>query len=804
MPSIRTRVLAIVLIPSAALLVTGSTVSGLLISDAVSARDFSDYLGSAVDPLVKFETVVQQERTLSLRAVGGDKQAQADMQAQRNTTNTTLAQIASLAQVVAKLNPDAVAASNAQFAQLSTQMPVIRQGVDLGQASAADVDSFYTQLGAVVIVGLQGVSKTTPDPHAAAEEITATDLFYVADWQSRATGMAAGAVVRGPMNQADRAVFGQMVGGYRHQLDAQVSRLNPAERARYDALVASNEWRVATAGEDSVVQRGTLQVGIADWLGATAKVTDELRGLWGDHFRYSESLAKDSAGTSLTQAIIAASAVLVVTVTAFLVAVRLANALVRRLRNLRSRTLDLADVKLPSIVQRLHDGEAVDLEAEVGALETGSGDEIGQVAEAFNTAQRTAIEAAVAEAKTRGGISRVFLDIAHRSQVVVHRQLEVLDIAEAKQGDPEHLELLFQLDHLATHARRNAENLLILGGGQPGRKWRRPVALEEIVRSAISETEDFARVSAVRLPEVKVLGSVVADLIHLLAELVDNATSFSPPDSPVSVRGNLVGKGVVVEVEDQGLGIEFEERERYNERLRNPPDFQEMALAGQRQLGLFVIGQLAKRHGIAVSLLDSAYGGVKAIVLIPTKVIEAETVKKSDDEPEEEPKPRRTPAKRPSYVPEPARDPVPRMPVREEKKDPFDPFDQLESLNQWPLEEPVELTPAPRAPEMSDVAGMSLPPAWHSAENASPAGEPPSAATPPRPSPGRKRAPLPRRVRQANLAPQLQVDTPSGQATSPGTSTSRQLRSPEQARSSLASFQRGTRQGRDDASGQHK
>ena len=273
---------------------------------------------------------------------------------------------------------------------------------------------------------------------------------------------------------------------------------------------------------------------------------------------------------------------------------------------------------LPSLVTRIGNGELVNVESEMTPLEYGS-DEIGQVAEAFSTAQRTAVAAAVAEARTRGGINKVFLDIAHRSQLVVYRQLELLDVAEARQGDPEHLELLFQLDHLATRARRNAENLLILGGGQPGRKWRQR-GLEDIVRSAVSETEQFARVSTVRLPEVQVLGAAWA-------------TSFTcwPSWSTTRRRSRhrsrrcgwrqLVGKGVVVEVEDQGLGIEFAERERLSAALRDPPDFQSMAVSGQRHLGLFVVGQLAQRHGITVSLLESAYGGIKAIVLIPSSVV---------------------------------------------------------------------------------------------------------------------------------------------------------------------------------------
>ena len=315
---------------------------------------------------------------------------------------------------------------------------------------------------------------------------------------------------------------------------------------------------------------------------------------------------------------------LALTIGALTAALLLANRLVGRLRRLRTRTLELADSTLPEIVARLGAGQPVNVESALGLLDYGS-DEIGQVAEAFNAAQRTAVTAAAAEASTRNGISKVFLDIAHRSQLVVHRQLELLDIAEARQGDPEHLELLFQLDHLATRARRNAENLLILGGSQPGRKWRRPAAVEDVVRSAVSETEHFARVDTVRLPDAQVQGAVVGDLIHLLAELVDNATAFSPPDATVMVRGNAVGKGVVIEVEDQGLGIEYERREQLNETLRNPPGFQQMTMSRQRHIGLFVVGQLAQRHDITVSLQDSAYGGIKAIVLIPAGLVEAGT-----------------------------------------------------------------------------------------------------------------------------------------------------------------------------------
>jgi hypothetical protein len=332
------------------------------------------------------------------------------------------------------------------------------------------------------------------------------------------------------------------------------------------------------------------------------------------------------------------------------------------------------------------------------------------------------------------------------------------------------------------------------------------VKLEEIVRSAISETEDFARVSAVRLPDVKVLGAVVADLIHLLAELVDNATSFSPPDAPVTVRGNLVGKGVVVEVEDQGLGIAFEERERLNETLRNPPDFQAMALAGQRHLGLFVTGQLAKRHEISVSLQESAYGGIKAIVLIPSSATEAEKREPQQQASSGSSRPGRQHPPQPSFVPQPVQDPVPRLPRTTD-----------EGPRQWPEEEPelVTLPPAWSSFEafepVTPVAAterfepVTPPAATERPPAAEPRERPPSSAKHERPassaakherspsSAKHERPPLPRRQRQANLVPQLQLDTEP----SPKTSRPRRMRTPEEAHNSMASFQRGTRQGRD-------
>ncbi|HVW41205.1 MAG TPA: nitrate- and nitrite sensing domain-containing protein [Amycolatopsis sp.] len=778
--------LAIVFIPSVALLATGASVAGVLIDNGLTARNFASYLGQATQLAVKFGSVVQAERTASLRALGGDRQAPAELVLRRDDTNAALGTMTGAGGTSSKaagINPEALAAANAKLGELVSRLPAVRQSVDARQAKIADVDDFFTQLSNYVVTGLQGVARTSPDSRTATEETFATDLYAVTDQQGRMVGLAAADLATGPLNIADRFRHAQVLGGYRNMLALSVPRFTDSERARYDALVAGPDWRLASAGEDSVSQTGVLQSGLTEWINAEQRVSDELLGIWGDHYAYAESLAEDVGSRLLWQSILAGIAVLLLSVGAFYVALRLANVLVRRLRTLRDTTLELARKTLPSMVRRLNNGEPVDVDAEMTVVDEGE-DEIGQVAEAFTTAQRTAVDAAAAEAKTRGGINRVFLDIAHRSQVVVHRQLEILDVAEAKQSDPDHLELLFKLDHLTTRARRNAENLLILGGGQPGRKWRKPVDLEEIVRSAISETEGFERVSAVRLPEARVLGAAVADLMHLLAELVDNAISFSPPDAPVTVRGNLVGKGVVVEVEDQGLGIEFGERERLNETLRNPPNFQEMALAGERNLGLFVIGQLAKRHGIGVSLLESAYGGIKAIVLVPSKVLDADAAGSAppDDGEVQVPRRRGRHHQELTFLPQAAEDPVPRQPVATTTGS-----GSFPQPRQWPAEEPASEPPAPR---------MSF---NGTGDNGNPA--PPEIRQPA----SRSRAPLPRRRRQENLVPQLQMqDQPQApQQKSAQAREVRRQRTPEQARNAMASFQRGTRQARGNPGSQH-
>ena len=300
-----------------------------------------------------------------------------------------------------------------------------------------------------------------------------------------------------------------------------------------------------------------------------------------------------------------------------LVTLLLGRSINRRLGTLRRSALTLAQEQLPSVVARLRRGESVDAAAEAPPLRVGN-DEIGQVGQAIDMVRQTAIRSAIDEARVRQGVNDMFRNLARRNQSLLQRQLTVLDEAERRATDPDVLEDLFKMDHLTTRMRRHAEGLIILSGAPPGRSWSAPVKLIDVMRGAVAEVEDYARVTVSTQSRAALAGSAVTDVIHLLAELIENATSLSPPFTQVRVGGETVANGFAIEIEDRGLGMAPQRVQELNERLSHPPDINP---ANTEQLGLFVVGQLARRHGVRVMLRPSPYGGTTAIVLIPLSLI---------------------------------------------------------------------------------------------------------------------------------------------------------------------------------------
>ncbi|MFE2311463.1 nitrate- and nitrite sensing domain-containing protein, partial [Streptomyces sp. NPDC059411] len=338
------------------------------------------------------------------------------------------------------------------------------------------------------------------------------------------------------------------------------------------------------------------------------------------------------------------------------ISVRIGRALVVELVSLRNTALEIAHRKLPQAMDRLRAGQDIDVAAETPPGPAAE-DEIAQVGEALATVHRAALSAAVERAELASGVSGVFVNLARRSQVLVHKQLTLLDSMERRADDPNELGDLFRLDHLTTRMRRHAESLIILSGAAPGRAWRMPIPLTNVVRAAVSEIEDYPRVEVRQLAEAAVIGGAVADLTHLLAELIENATQFSPPHTKVRVSGEPVGAGYVLEVEDRGLGMGREALQEANRRIEQS---EALDLFDSDRLGLFVVSRLSARHGVKVHLRTSPYGGTTAVVLLPNSLLQGALTAAAPppaDRPRDrfpEPEPARAAAPASPLTPEPA------------------------------------------------------------------------------------------------------------------------------------------------------
>ncbi|WP_455753216.1 nitrate- and nitrite sensing domain-containing protein [Streptomyces canus] len=460
----------------------------------------------------------------------------------------------------------------------------------------------------------------------AAELTSQEDVALTLAWSS------------GHLDEKAWEQFVQLVNTRRWLVEDQiVPALSGTAKTQTERILASADWRALTAVEDRVLAArpaaGTGRVALPDlrkrWTPAMDKVSVRYTALIRQQTSGLLTRSADKAHEQLLTAAWLSAGGLVALLLCLFMSWRITRSLSRRLRGLREATLSLAQERLPDVVARLDRGEKVDVDRAAPELDYGS-DELGQVAQAFNAAQRTAVVTAVELADTRRGFQKVILGIARQSQNLVNLQLSRLDTLEREHQDPDVLSGLYELDSTASQLRRYEENLVIISGGQPRRSWTEPVALIDILRSAVGEVAQYQRVEVHTEEEVCLAPPAVADVIHLLAELIENATLYSPAPSPVSVRAGLVAKGLAVEVEDRGLGMSEDEYASFNAHLAEAPKFDVVALADDLRLGMFVIARLATRHGVQVTLRSSPYGGTTAIVLIPHEIVVRE-----ENEPED-------------------------------------------------------------------------------------------------------------------------------------------------------------------------
>ena len=516
-----------------------------------------------------------------------------------------------------------------ELAGLLDQLPAQRTAVDNGSgASVSGLAGEYTKIidGAFRVYG--SIS-ALDDLDLAKQSRTLIALTRSRELLSQEDTLLAGVYAAGRFTGSDPLDLARLVSVQRYAYAEAAADLPGPERAEYDRLVGGDALTRLRAIEDQLI--GSARSGAAptiaatDWTTAIAAATEELRKFELASADKTVQRAQPAAIGVVVRLVLAGGLGLIAVIASIIISITTARTLLAQLVRLRDAADELATQRLPEVMEKLRRGERVDVDVEAPPLQFGT-DEIGQVGHAFNAVQQSAVRAAVEQAELRRSVRDVFVSIARRSQGLIHRQLKTLDVMEREETDAANLAKLFDVDHLATRMRRNAENLIVLSGGTPGRAWRRPVPMIDVIRAATAEIEDYARVNVLPLSPASLVGRAVGDVIHLLAELVENAASFSPPHTKVLIGGETVSNGYVVEIEDRGLGMGEAALAAANDQVRNPPEIQ---LSGNVRLGLYVVGKLAERHGILVHLRRSPYGGTTAVVLIPSALIVAH----SEDEP---------------------------------------------------------------------------------------------------------------------------------------------------------------------------
>ena len=423
--------------------------------------------------------------------------------------------------------------------------------------------------------------------------------------------------------QADTSAFDQAASvTEQQQLNNTVAgpQVDEAKSAEKLAVATANAGQALTIGDPQTCASAHPALGPpACWLQTQTTQIQQMRmvsnGLVGDISAQANSLESNS----LHNAIIVSVATLLLLILVLVITTFVARSMIRPLRKLRADALEVAGSKLPAMVRRLSESEGGDASAEIEPIGVTSTDEIGEVARAFDQVHREAVRLAADEAMLRGNLNAMFVNLSRRSQSLIERQLSLIDNLEQTEQDADRLSSLFRLDHLATRMRRNSENLLVLAGHEgASRRWSQPVPLVDVLRAAISEIEQYERVVLNVQPGIQVIGQAVNDIVHLVAEIVENATTFSPEDSQVYVTGQpLTSGGVLLDITDNGVGISEQEMAHANWRLDNPPV---VDVAVSRRMGLFVVGRLAARHGVRVRLRHAQSGGLTALIWLPESV----------------------------------------------------------------------------------------------------------------------------------------------------------------------------------------
>ncbi|MDQ1043791.1 nitrate- and nitrite sensing domain-containing protein [Streptomyces sp. V4I2] len=622
--SIRRKIVALLLVPLVSLIAIwgfATVLTGREVAQLFHVSSVVEKIGYPTEDTVR---VLQQERRQTLVYLA-DPRASDALSALRSTRSATDDAIVKIRENAK--DPDVRDGLDAdEDEHLTTILDALdgidslRRSVEEGTVDRIQALDLYNRLVDpcyALLASMDGVDSVELDKQARI----LVNITRARELLSREDALLGSALVVGKLTREEIRDVSDLAAQRTMMYDISLPVLPAAERERYERF-----WKNATTAPLRSAEQAVISsdpgappgaVSAKSWDAAAGSALDELATLndqAGD--RYQDRVRPDAMAV-IVKAAVAGLLGLAALLFSLVLSVRVGRGLIRDLRQLRLEAHEASGVRLPSVMRRLSVGEQIDVETEVPRLEYDK-NEIGEVGQALNTLQRAAVEAAVKQAELRAGVSEVFVNLARRSQVLLHKQLTLLDAMERRTEDTDELADLFRLDHLTTRMRRHAEGLVILSGAAPSRQWRKPVQLMDVVRAAVAEVEDYERIEVRRLPRVAVTGPAVADLTHLVAELLENATVFSPPHTAVQVFGERVANGFTLEIHDRGLGMAADALLDANLRLAETPEFE---LSDTDRLGLFVVSRLAQRQHVRVSLQPSPYGGTTAVVFIPDTLL---------------------------------------------------------------------------------------------------------------------------------------------------------------------------------------
>ncbi|MGH3381891.1 MAG: sensor histidine kinase, partial [Actinoallomurus sp.] len=624
-----------ILIPTLVAVVLG----GLRISTATdSASSYQRLehlarLGKGIDTLA-YELGTERDLTAGYITAGRRSSGLSDVQRQYPKVDTAEASVRTMAASVDDSYGAQVVASVTKMRSRLNGLVYLRTNATKTQMPAPSVIEVYSESISDLLAFNDTFMQGAADTKLAQTARAMAAVSRAQEQSSELRGLLYASLIHGSLSATALSATAAARSGEDSGIAAFRDAATPNQRQMYDDTVIGpqvdsyEEFR-ERATVQGITGQATRHLDLdpgssrdaEEWLKASTSKIDlmhnvELRladeTIDGCHAR------KDQASRS---AILAAVAVVVVLILVLLITLFMAQSLVRPLRRLRAGALDVADIRLPDLVRRLREPGVESVAHSVEPIDIDSTDEIGEVARAFDEVHREAVRLASNEAMLRGNVNAMFVNLSRRSQSLIERQLKLIEDLEQSEQDSGRLDSLFKLDHLATRMRRNCENLLVLGGQDQARRWNKPVPLVDVVRASLSEVEQYERITLRIQDEVSVNGRVVNDLVHLVAELVENSTSFSPEHTKVAVSGHLLsGGGAMLQISDSGVGMSPDELEEANWRLANPPTID---VSVSRRMGLFVVGRLAQRHGIRVELRSALSGGLTAfVILAPNSIMQ--------------------------------------------------------------------------------------------------------------------------------------------------------------------------------------